>query len=315
MKRLFVFSLFLFILSCTATYSTPEQIDNIETSAEGEKALAAVPEGENPFKVMLHETGLLLDDEVELTVTGGEDIPLAGIYTGSLGVYRYFLKFNQAIGVSGISCDYTIKDAENHSIHLTITGTKAGGSDSFEMEYIYLVHHNGENKIDEITIFYNTAYFYDYMNDLPGSDIIPATLPMDKNYTKGAEVLNAMFTPWAAGDVTGVLNVFDDDIKWLLKNDPRVVPYAGLKTGHDGFLDYLNNLMPNVTIIESGFSLTIVEGNKADYFMFEHNKTNSTGKESKIIGALAFTVNPETDKISSCVGIYESKKVRDTFYE
>jgi ketosteroid isomerase-like protein len=52
------------------------------------------------------------------------------------------------------------------------------------------------------------------------------------------QVVHQAYAAFGQGDVAGVLAVLTEDVRWSTPGPPDVIPYAGLRTGHEQVAGY-----------------------------------------------------------------------------
>ena len=52
------------------------------------------------------------------------------------------------------------------------------------------------------------------------------------------EIIHDVYAAFGRGDVPGVLAMLTDDVRWTTPGPPDIIPYAGVRTGHDQVTEY-----------------------------------------------------------------------------
>ena len=52
------------------------------------------------------------------------------------------------------------------------------------------------------------------------------------------EIIHDVYAAFGRGDVPGVLAMLTDDVRWSTPGPPDIIPYAGVRTGHDQVAEY-----------------------------------------------------------------------------
>jgi uncharacterized protein len=52
------------------------------------------------------------------------------------------------------------------------------------------------------------------------------------------KTIHQVYAAFGEGDIEGVLGMLTDDVRWSTPGPPDVIPYAGLRTGHDQVAGY-----------------------------------------------------------------------------
>lgn len=55
------------------------------------------------------------------------------------------------------------------------------------------------------------------------------------------KTIHQVYAAFGEGDIEGVLSMLTDDVRWSTPGPPDVIPYAGLKTGHDQVAGYFKS--------------------------------------------------------------------------
>ena len=271
----------------------------------------------NHSKSLLGNLQMALSEDIVLKVIGVKEIPFSGEYLGVNQTFKYFIKFLAKIKIQEITHLFTLSGENSISSHFQIKGKVRRTGKVFDLEFIYYYDLDSVSQVQSLDIYYNTYLFWEAFqknSSVPSVDLESGNVDFNSEYQNGQDVMDELFSYWLVGDLDGVLSMFNDDIIWIMRNDPLVVPYAGRVEGKDGFVnEYLIPLISNVEVIDSGFTHVVVHGNRADYYLYEENRCIPTGKESKIVGVMSYVIDTNSGKISECIVTYESFAVRDTF--
>lgn len=309
---------FFFLILILTACDSPSEIatEEIETYKQEPAILNTII---NQSKSCLRNLSLPYSQDIVLEVTGSEEIPLAGTYNGIREMFVYFVKYMAKIRLLDINYLYTLSGETNMSSHFFIKGQVKRTGKIFDLEYIYYFELDDTGSIDSMTVYYNTYLFreaFQKESTVDPVDMRSGNTYFDTEYSGAEGILNELLAYWGTGDLPNVLEMMNEDVIWIVRNDPVIVPYAGITFDKNGFVnDYVIPIVTDVTIINSAFTDNIIDGNRGDFFIYEENRCNSTGKESTIVGVLSFVIDPLTDKISEGSITYESFAVRDTFIE
>jgi ketosteroid isomerase-like protein len=64
------------------------------------------------------------------------------------------------------------------------------------------------------------------------------------------QVVHQAYTAFGEGDVPGVLAMLTEDVRWSTPGPPDVIPYAGLRTGHEQVAGYFESFGGAVEVAE-----------------------------------------------------------------
>ena len=64
------------------------------------------------------------------------------------------------------------------------------------------------------------------------------------------QVVHQAYTAFGEGDVPGVLAMLTEDVRWSTPGPPDVIPYAGLRTGHEQVASYFESFGGAVEVAE-----------------------------------------------------------------
>ena len=97
-----------------------------------------------------------------------------------------------------------------------------------------------------------------------------------------------MYADFVQGNVPGVLSALSEDIIWDT-NGPALVPYAGVKNGKAGAMEFFNQLGATTSFEKFEPHDFIEEGDKVIALGVAHFTTLSTGKKGVNNWAMAWT--------------------------
>jgi uncharacterized protein len=70
-------------------------------------------------------------------------------------------------------------------------------------------------------------------------------------YERGnLQVVHQAYAAFGQGDVPGVLAILTEDVRWSTPGPPDVIPYAGLRTGHEQVGGYFESFGGAVEVTE-----------------------------------------------------------------
>ena len=224
----------------------------------------------------------LLSDDVTFIITGRVGmVPLAGTYNGKTEVERYISDFRASLYDAQMIFQYNLASPEYINTHVQLIAKVRETGKTMNVELVYNWMLNDEGKIKFLELYYDTYTWYtafqpggcNYVEDIKGEQIEFQPVNFDT-----VQFITELYSEFDSGNITAVLNDFDDNLVFVLKGDTNCV-YPGKYYGKTGFMQFLQNLTSVAYYTQPDTILhTIPQGNHIDVLLHEELIWRATGK-------------------------------------
>ena len=102
-------------------------------------------------------------------------------------------------------------------------------------------------------------------------------------------VVQSIYEAFGRGDAAGVLAACAEDINWNI-HGPEVVPYFGLRRGHQGVIEFLTQIGGAVEFEDFQVRELIPHGDRVIVLGHERGRVRATGKTFDNEWAMSFTL-------------------------
>jgi ketosteroid isomerase-like protein len=124
-------------------------------------------------------------------------------------------------------------------------------------------------------------------------------------------VVDRAYEAFGQGDVTGVLDLLAEDVHWSTPGPPEVIPYAGLRTGHEQVEGYFESFGGAVEVTEFEPQQFFAKDNMVVALGHYAFRVKSTGNAVETDWVHAFTLRDR--KIVNFRGYEDSAAVANAF--
>ncbi len=131
------------------------------------------------------------------------------------------------------------------------------------------------------------------------------------NEAENLKIVQRLFEAFGRGDVQAFLDCLSEKVEWSITGVEGVVPYSGMRRGHEGVSEFIQQLGGSVEFEQFEPRQFLAEGDTVAVIGFERGRVRATGKTFDNPWVLVFTL--ADGKITRFVSYEDTHAVAEAF--
>jgi len=210
-------------------------------------------------------------------------VPLSGSYKGTSQVLGYFKNLFKSVDIKSLDIQYQLAQGDKVSSHIRLSAKVRSTGKRVEMELVYLfTFDSATGGIKSARIYYDTQVWTRAFQKGGPALLSDTRDPTDDHVIRKTSydvegLVRTLYDNFYAGNIPAVFASLSPSVAIYFKGDKSTYPYAGVYTGFDGALQFVQDLAGTAVpynIVRS----QVTEGDRTDVVLFEEWTVFATGK-------------------------------------